>query len=164
MPLVTIVLALTGIFFIVTRNSLRNVYTENYIATAKAKGLSPFKIMFKHALRNTIIPVVSTIALTPQLLILGIIMIETVFSRRGLGTILMNLAIHYYSREAAPPTPLLQAVFIVLATITIILHFIVDVSLDILDPKKSEQTEQDWEDLMEKLKVVGFLSSFTRRS
>lgn len=135
LPLVTIVLALTGIFFLVVRNSLRNVYTENYITTAKAKGLSPFKVMFKHALRNAIIPVVSTVALTPQLLVLGIIMIETVFSRRGLGTVLMSSTIHYYSREAAPPTPLLQAVFVVLATITIILHFIVDVILGILDPR-----------------------------
>jgi len=135
LPLVTLVLALMGIFFIVTRNSLRNVYTEDYITTARAKGLSPFKVMFKHALRSAIIPVVSIVALTPQLLLLGTIMIERVFSRNGLGSVLLSSTIHYYSKEPIPPTPLLQTVFIVFATITIILHFIVDMSLGILDPR-----------------------------
>lgn len=135
LPLLTFALTFTGVYFIVARNNLRNVYTENYIVTAKAKGLSPVKIMLKHALRNATIPVISIIALTPALLILGEIMNERVFSRPGLGYMLMKTAIDSFSGERLPPTPVLQALFIVFATIIIILHFIVDISMCFLDPR-----------------------------
>lgn len=135
LPLVAFVLVLTGIFFIVTRNSLRNIYTENYIRTAKAKGLGPLRIMFKHALRNALIPIISVIALTPPLLILGTIMIERTLSRNGIGYWLMSSAIDTWTYEASTPTPILQTVFVVFATMIIILHFIVDVSFSVLDPR-----------------------------
>jgi len=135
LPLAALTLTLTGIYFIVTRNSLRNVYTEDYIRTAKAKGLSPVRIMFKHALRNAIIPVISIIALTPPLLVLGTIMIERVFSKGGIGSMLLKSAIDTYSLERASPTPVLQALFIVFSTIIIILHFIIDVSACFLEPR-----------------------------
>jgi peptide/nickel transport system permease protein len=135
LPLATFVLTLTGVYFIVSRNSLRNVYAENYIVTAKAKGLSPLKVMLKHALRNAAIPVISIIALTPPILILGAIMNERVFSRGGLGYVLMKTAIGHVSGQRLPPTPVLQALFIVFATIVIVLHFIVDISVCLLDPR-----------------------------
>jgi peptide/nickel transport system permease protein len=134
LPLLTFVLAFTGIYFIVTRNSLRNVYTKDYIITAKAKGLSPVKIMFKHALRNAFVPVLSIVALTPPLLVLATIMNERTFARVGIGDTLMSTAIDMWSGERTPPTPVLQAVFIVFSTIIIILHFIVDISMGLLDP------------------------------
>ena len=135
LPLMTFLIVFTGVYFIVTRNSLREVYTEEYIKTAKAKGLSPTKIMLKHALRNAAIPVVSIVALTPPLLVLGTIMTEYVFSRNGIGFMFFKSAIDTYSRERIPPTPLLQAVFIVFATIIIVLNFAVDISLSFLDPR-----------------------------
>ena len=135
LPLLVFILVLTGIFFVVTRNSLRSIYTEDYIRTAKAKGLSPLKIMFKHALRNALIPVVSVMALTPQILVLIVIMVEWVFQRMGIGYMLMSSVIDPTVREPLPPTPKLQAVFIVFSTIIIVFHFIADISLHVLDPR-----------------------------
>lgn len=135
LPLLAFILVLTGIFFVITRNSLRNIYTEDYIRTAKAKGVSPLKIMFKHALRNAIIPVVSVMALIPQILVLIVIMVEWVFQRNGIGYMLMSSVIDPTYREPLPPTPKLQAVFIVFSTIIILFHFIADISLHALDPR-----------------------------
>ena len=137
LPLLTLVLTLTGIYLLVTRNSLRSIYTEDYIRTAKAKGASPLRIMFKHALKNAMVSVVSIIALTPSLLVIGIIVVEYVFQRLGIGYILMSSVIDPVSREILPPSPQLQAVFVVFSTIIITLHFIVDVSLRVLDPRIS---------------------------
>lgn len=135
LPLVSFSLALTGIYFLVTRNSLKSIHAEDYMITAKAKGLTPAKIMFKHALRNAIINEVSIIALTPSLLVLGVIMIEMVFSRNGLGFMLVGSVINPVSGELMEPTPILQAIFMVFATVVIVLHFIVDISVCILDPR-----------------------------
>jgi len=135
LPLLMYVLAFTGVYFIVARNSLRSIYKEDYMTTAKAKGLSPIKIMFKHALKNAMIPVVSIMALTPPLIVLGAIMCDWVFSRGGIGYMFMKSAINTYSGEPLPPTPVLQAVFVVFATIIIILHFFVDMSMVVLDPR-----------------------------
>lgn len=135
LPLAAFVLTSTGIYFIVTRNSLRRVYAEDFIRTAYAKGLSPVRIMFKHALRNAMVQVVSTIALTPALLVVAIIMIERVFSRGGLGFMFLKSAIDTYSGDKLPPTPVLQGVFIVFATVIIIIQFTADILACFLDPR-----------------------------
>lgn len=136
LPLITFLIAFTGVYFIVTRNSLREIYTENYITTAKAKGLSPLKVMFKHALRNALIPVLSMIVLTPPLLVFSSIMTETIFSRSGLGETLLKTSMNLQWRTRNwPPPPILQAVFILFSTTIIVLHFLVDISVGFLDPR-----------------------------
>ena len=136
LPLLAFVLTLTGIYFLVTRNSLRRVYTEDYMLTAKAKGCSPLRMMFKHALKNAAIPVVSIVALTPPLVVLGLAVNEsTVFSRSGLGQELLKSIMDTFYGTPKPPTPLLQALFLVFATVIIVLHFIVDMSVCFLDPR-----------------------------
>ncbi len=134
-PFLAFVIVLTGICFIVARNSLRDVYTEDYIVTAIAKGLSPLKIMFKHALRNAVIPILSIIALTPPLLVVGVIMTEYIFSRPGIGHWLLKTAIEPWFMEPAAPGPVLQAIFIVFATMVIALQLVLDMSLSFLDPR-----------------------------
>jgi len=135
LPILCFVASLMGIYLLVARNSLREVYTENYITTAKAKGLSPLRIMFKHALRNAMIPVVSAVALTPPLLMLATILTERVFSRSGLGEMLLRTSMDPSLSRAVAPSPLLQAVFIVLSTVVIVVHFLVDISASFLDPR-----------------------------
>ncbi len=135
LPLMTFLITFTGVYFIVTRNSLRDIYNENYIRTARAKGLSPFRVMFKHALRNALIPILSIIVLTPPLLVLSSIMTETIFSRSGLGETLLKTVIDPSYRYRLSPTPVLQAVFILFSTIIIVLHFLVDISVGFLDPR-----------------------------
>jgi peptide/nickel transport system permease protein len=136
LPLLAFILTLTGIYFLVTRNSLRKVYTEDYMLTAKAKGCSPLRMMFRHALKNAAIPVISIVALTPPLVIMGLAVNEgTVFSRSGLGQELLQSTMDTFYGTAKTPTALLQALFIVFATIIIALHFIVDISVRFLDPR-----------------------------
>jgi peptide/nickel transport system permease protein len=136
LPLLAFVLTLTGIYFLVTRNSLRKVYTEDYMLTAKAKGCSPFRMMFKHALKNAAIPVISIVALTPPLVVMGLAVNESaVFSRLGLGHELLYSIMDPSYGTVKTPTALLQALFIVFATIIIALHFLVDISVRFLDPR-----------------------------
>lgn len=111
-----------------TRSTMLETLSQDYIRTAFAKGLHPMKVYFKHALRNVMIPVVTAIGLYTGAILGGAILTETVFSRPGLGKLLLGAV-------AQRDYNLIQSGLIVFASIVILVNLLVDLSYGLLDPQ-----------------------------
>jgi len=111
-----------------TRSTMLETLSQDYIRTAFAKGLRPSKVYFKHALRNVLIPVVTAIGLYTGAILGGAILTETVFSRPGLGKLLIGAV-------AQRDYNLIQSGLIVFASIVILVNLLVDLSYGLLDPR-----------------------------
>jgi len=111
-----------------TRAGMLDVLGSDYIRTARAKGLSPARVVFKHALRNAIIPVMALAAVELGFMLGGSVVIESVYSLQGLG----QLAWDSISRN---DYPVVQAVVLIIAVFYIGLTFVADVLNAALDPR-----------------------------
>ena len=111
-----------------TRAGMMDVMASDYIRTARAKGLRPRTVLFKHALRNAIIPVVSLSAVQLGFMLGGSIVIETIFSLNGLG----NLAWQSIQRS---DFEVMQAIVLSVASFYIVLTFLADMLNAFLDPR-----------------------------
>lgn len=111
-----------------TRAGMLEVLGSDYIRTARAKGLSPMRVVFKHALRNAIIPVMALAAVELGFMLGGSVVVESVYSLQGLG----QLAWDSISRN---DYPVVQAVVLIVAVFYIGLTFIADVINAALDPR-----------------------------
>ena len=111
-----------------TRAGMLDVMGSDYIRTARAKGLSPARVVFKHALRNAIIPVVALAAVELGFMLGGSVVIESVYSLQGLG----QLA---WDSIARNDYPVVQAVGLIIAMFYIALTFVADVLNAALDPR-----------------------------
>ncbi|MCX2861042.1 ABC transporter permease [Paucibacter sp. PLA-PC-4] len=111
-----------------TRAGMLDVLGSDYIRTARAKGLSPARVIFKHALRNAIIPVVALAAVELGFMLGGSVVIESVYSLQGLG----QLA---WDSIARNDYPVVQAVVLIIASFYIALTFAADVLNAALDPR-----------------------------
>ncbi len=112
----------------VTRSSMLDVLSEDYIRTARAKGLREQKVVYVHALKNAMIPVVTVIGLQLAKLMGGAILTETVFSWPGIGRLLIN-AIGFRDY------PVVQGVVLFVAFAFIVMNIIVDLFYAYLDPR-----------------------------
>ncbi|UZE47183.1 ABC transporter permease [Rhodopseudomonas sp. P2A-2r] len=111
-----------------SRNGMLEVLSADYIRTARAKGLAPGMVIFKHALRNAIIPVVALAAVQFGFMLGGSIVVEAVFSMQGLG----HLAWEAIARN---DFPVVQAVVLILALLYVMLTFLADLANAFLDPR-----------------------------
>jgi peptide/nickel transport system permease protein len=111
-----------------TRSSLLEVLGQDYIRTAKAKGLSTRIIVFRHAMRNAWIPIVTIIGLEIGALLAGAVLTETVFALPGMGTQLVSSIL-------ARDYPVVQGFVVVIALIFVIVNLVVDISYTYLDPR-----------------------------
>ena len=111
-----------------TRTSMLGALREDYIRTARAKGVAPTAVVYRHALRNAMVPVLSIVGIGAGQVIGGAVVIEIVFARPGLGTLLVNSVT---GRDYIQ----VQACVIVLACIFVIINLIVDVLYAVLDPR-----------------------------
>jgi peptide/nickel transport system permease protein len=128
LPASTMALLLFGAYVLVVRNSTLEVLSEDYILTAKAKGLSPMGILWKHALKNASLPLVTVIALDLGAALGGAIQIETIFSWPGVGRLM-------FEAIAQRDYPVLQGVFLLLAISVIAANFLADLTYTLLDPR-----------------------------
>ncbi len=128
MPSVALGYYVTPAMMRLTRAGMLDVLSSDYIRTAKAKGLRPMTVLFKHALRNAIIPVVSLAAVQFGFMLGGSIVIETIFAINGLGFLA------YESIQRAD-LPMMQAIVLVLACIFILITFLADMLNAFLDPR-----------------------------
>ena len=128
LPTIALVIVDMAQFFLITRNSLIEVLTEDYILTARSKGLSPNMILWKHALPNAMLPIITTMALYVSLVIGGAIQVETVFSYPGMGQLMFDSVL---KRDY----PILEASFFLLAMVTVFANFISDILYMIVDPR-----------------------------
>jgi len=132
MPAITLSTIPTAIIARMTRSSMLEVLRQDYIKTAKAKGLSKFKVVYKHALRNALIPVITTIGLQFGILLCGAILTETIFAWPGVGKWM-------YDAVMQRDYMVIQGGTLIIATIFIVINLLVDLLYAVINPKISIQ-------------------------
>ncbi len=128
LPALTLTLFSYGGFLLLTRATMLETLSEDYVLTARAKGLSERVILFKHAFKNASLPIVTASALAFGGILSGAIITETVFNWAGLGRWLYDAVLY-------KDYPVLQAMFYVIALAVIAANFISDVIYGIIDPR-----------------------------
>ena len=128
LPALSLALVQVGLLARVTRSSMLDVLRQDYVRTARAKGLSAFKVVFKHALTNTLIPVVTITGHLFSLLLGGSIVIETVFSIPGVGLLLGSAIL---GRDY----PVIQSGLLIYAVMLVLLNIVMDLIYAKLDPR-----------------------------
>ena len=111
-----------------TRSSMLEVIRQDYIKTARAKGLGERVVVYKHALRNAMIPVVTIVGLQIGYLLAGAVLVEIVFSWPGIGSLMVNGIL-------ARDFPLVQGIILFVATTYVFVNLIVDIVYAFLDPR-----------------------------
>ncbi len=119
-----------GIIFQLTRSSMLEVLSQDYIRTAKAKGLSFSKVLFKHALRNAMNPVVTTVSGWFASLLAGAFFVEIIFDIKGLGYVTVNHLLKF-------DFPVAMGAVLFTATIFVVINILVDIAYGWLDPRVS---------------------------
>jgi peptide/nickel transport system permease protein len=117
-----------GLIARITRSSLLSVLANDYVRTARAKGLAPTAVIVGHALRNSLIPVITVIGLNFGTLLGGAVVVETVFTRPGLGRLILD-AIN------ARDYPVIQGVMIVSVVLVVVLNLATDLLYTVADPR-----------------------------
>lgn len=128
LPMLTLGVGGYGGYFLYMRNNLIDVMTEDYILTARAKGLDENQVLYKHGLKNALLPMVTIIALTFGFLINGATLTETVFNWYGLGR-------YIFSSLFVLDYPVVQAIFMIIAITAILANFVADLLYGVLDPR-----------------------------
>jgi peptide/nickel transport system permease protein len=128
LPTLTYTIVFMGEYMLVMRSSLMDVLSEDYILTARAKGLSTFQILKDHALKNAMLPIVTIIAINLGFTVAGAIQIEAVFSWPGLGGAIFDSVIR---RDY----PVLQGAFLLIAVTVILANLVADLMYSYLDPR-----------------------------
>ncbi len=120
--------ALSAVTMRMTRTMMLEVLRQDYIRTAMAKGLPERLVVFRHALRNALIPVVTLVGLQAPLVIGGAVIIEQIFGIPGMGTLLLDAV---NQRDY----PIITGVFLVVGLAVMLINLIVDLSYGLLDPR-----------------------------
>jgi len=128
LPAFTLGLVLSGIFLRLTRANMLDVLKADYIVAAEARGIKHRKIVYKHALKNAFIPILTMMGLQVALLMAGAVLTETTFSWPGMGRLLLE---RIYLRDY----PTIQGVIIVIALVVATASLIVDIIYAIVDPR-----------------------------
>jgi peptide/nickel transport system permease protein len=128
LPTLTLTVLYMGEYMLIMRSSVLEVLSEDYILTAKAKGMSQWQVLRKHALKNAMLPIVTLIALNLGFTVAGAIYIETVFSYDGLGKL-------FQTSLVKQDYPLLQGAFLLLAVSVILANLLAEILYTYLDPR-----------------------------
>ncbi|EHK72441.1 MULTISPECIES: ABC transporter permease subunit [Pseudomonadaceae] len=115
-----------------TRSAMLEVLREDYVRTARAKGLSPKRVVFVHALRNALIPVLTVLGLQVGSLLSGAVLTETIFSWPGIGKWLIEAI-------GARDYPVVQNGILLIATLVILVNFVVDILYGLVNPRIRHQ-------------------------
>ncbi|WP_198174400.1 ABC transporter permease [Mesorhizobium xinjiangense] len=111
-----------------TRASMLDVLNDDYVRTARSKGMSEFRVVLRHAFKNALIPVLTVIGLTAALLISGAVVTETVFSLPGVGNLVVSAVLR---RDY----PVIQGALLVIAAIYVLINFGIDMLYLMIDPR-----------------------------
>jgi peptide/nickel transport system permease protein len=128
LPALSLALPLGAVITRMTRASVREVLSEDYIRTAKSKGLGPRAVHFKHALRNALIPIVTIICLQLGALLTGTVITETIFDWPGIGTLL-------FGAIQRRDYPVVQACILIVACIYVFVNLIGDLMYGVINPR-----------------------------
>ncbi len=128
LPVMVLFLFQYGGYLLLTRATMTEALTDDYILTSRAKGLSERTVLFKHALKNASLPIVTSIALGIGFILAGALITESVFAYEGMGWwILRSINNNDY--------PAMQAIFYIIALMVIIANFAADIILGLIDPR-----------------------------
>jgi peptide/nickel transport system permease protein len=128
LPTVAMVLVDIAQFVLITRSSLLATLSEDYMTTAKAKGLHPRRVLWRHGVRNALLPVVTATTLYSSAVVGGTIQVETVFSWPGMGQLI-------YLSVVRRDYPVMEACFLVFAVVVVLANFASDLIYRRLDPR-----------------------------
>jgi peptide/nickel transport system permease protein len=128
LPAISLALLLTGLLARITRSTMLEVLRQDYIRTARAKGLPQRKVVIKHALSNALIPIVTVIGIIVSLLISGSVVTETLFSIPGMGQLLTQAVLN---RDY----PMVQGGLLIVTALLVLVNIGVDVLYAFLDPR-----------------------------
>jgi peptide/nickel transport system permease protein len=131
LPALTLGLVLYGEYTLIVRSAMLETLGEDYVLTARAKGLRPWAILRRHALRNALLPITTLVALSLGYIVAGAILIETVFSWPGIGRAV-------YDAVLQRDYPMLQGAFLVLTVSVVLCNLIADLLYFRLDPRITE--------------------------
>ncbi len=130
LPVLTVALASAAFLVRLVRGSVLEVLSQDYIRTARAKGLLERQVLYKHALRNAALPVVTVLGLEFASLLIATVVVETVFGIPGLGSLSLTAI-------SARDYPLVQGVVLVIAAFIVLMNLWVDLLYALLDPRVS---------------------------
>jgi peptide/nickel transport system permease protein len=128
LPAVTIMFWYVGEYVLLTRSSMMDTLDQDYIITARAKGLKEFSIMKNHALRNALLPVITITGVNLAFAVAGVIEVETVFAWPGVGRLV-------YDAIMQRDYPLLQGTFLLFSVTVIFANFLIDLIYGYIDPR-----------------------------
>lgn len=128
LPALTLGLIMTAYITRVARSSVLNVLSEDYVQTARSKGLKERVVIYKHVLKNALLPIIALIGVYSIVLIGGSVMVEIVFSRPGLGKMMIGAM-----KQRDYTT--LQSVMVVYASFVVILNLLTDLTYGLVDPR-----------------------------
>lgn len=128
LPVIVLVLVVLAHMMRMTRAAILNVMQSAYIETAELKGLSPMRVIWKHALPNAVAPIISVVVLNLAYLVVGVVVVEVVFGYNALGQYLVD---HVAKRDL----PVVQAVGLIFAAVYIGLNILADVLAIVANPR-----------------------------
>jgi peptide/nickel transport system permease protein len=128
MPAISLALLQVGLLARITRSTMLEVLRQDYIRTARAKGLPQRMVVVKHALANALIPITTVIGIVISLLISGSVVTETLFSVPGIGQLLTQAVLN---RDY----PMVQGGLLIVTAVLVLVNILVDVSYALLDPR-----------------------------
>lgn len=128
LPTIALGLAYVALIARITRTSMLEVLSEDYIRTAKAKGVATRPMLLKHALKNAGVPIVTVIGIGIALLIGGVVITETVFNIPGVGRLVVDAI-------AKRDYPIIQGVILLFSGVYVLVNLLVDLSYSFLDPR-----------------------------
>jgi len=128
LPTLTLTLPQLALTARLTRTSVREALAEEYISVARAKGLAERTVLWRHALRNALLPIVTVTGGHISVVLTGATLTETIFAWPGLGRLLLDAAL---KRDY----PLLMAIFLLVSVTVIVVNLITDLVYTLLDPR-----------------------------
>lgn len=128
LPALTLGLISSALITRFTRASMLDVLNDDYVRTARSKGMSEWRVVVRHALKNALIPILTVIGLTAALLISGAIVTETVFGLPGVGSLIVSAVLR---RDY----PVIQGALLVVAGLYVLVNFIIDMLYLLVDPR-----------------------------
>jgi peptide/nickel transport system permease protein len=128
LPTLTLGMVYMALIARITRASVLEVLSQDYIRTAHAKGVNPPRVLWRHALKNAAVPIVTVIGIGVALLIGGVVVTESVFAIPGLGRLTVDSILH---RDY----PVIQGIILVFSAVYVLINLVVDLSYTLLDPR-----------------------------
>jgi peptide/nickel transport system permease protein len=135
LPAVTLGLASSSAILRLVRSNMLEVVNESFITTLRAKGLSERLVLYGHALKNALIPAITVVGMELSGLLGGVVIVETVFSRQGIGRVLVDAIL---SRDI----PVIQGTVLFIAIIIVLINLVVDISYALIDPRIKLSAQQ----------------------